>query len=125
VGFVSPLFPTLQVVGGQLSSCDWIKILFYHTSENPRQSSTYIHNENRNEKETEKETDKKASVGSNQETGQMMCRKCGKLFAKTGKFQTLCPLCWLYSMRDAHKKSNETRLKQKKDRLKLIEDAKK
>ena len=54
----------------------------------------------------------------------MICKKCGKLSAKTGKYQTLCPLCWLYTMRDAHKKGNETRRKQKKERLKLIEDAK-
>jgi len=53
----------------------------------------------------------------------MMCRKCGGMFGRTGKFQTLCPLCWLYTMRDAHKKSNETRRKQKKERLKRIEDA--
>jgi hypothetical protein len=52
----------------------------------------------------------------------MICRKCGKLFGKTGKFQTLCPLCWLYAMRDAHKKSAETRRKQKKERLKLLKE---
>ncbi len=54
----------------------------------------------------------------------MMCRKCEQPFGRTGKYQKLCPLCWLYAMKDAHKKANKTRLKNKKERLKLIEDAK-
>ena len=60
MGFVSSLFPTLQVVGGQLSSCDWIKILFYHTSENPRQSSTYNMKTQKQKQKKQKEKEEEA-----------------------------------------------------------------
>ena len=71
-------------------------------------------NENK-PKRNQKETDKKASVGSNQERGQMrFCKKCNKIFQQTTKYGKFCINCKEIINKDARRKQRLTNERRRK-----------